>query len=105
MPKANKLDSGQICFESDSMQVLSLSRKKSVLELPLTKAPINFAVLRSDGLSSNRWGVNTNKNGDAYVYCRAVALSRRSGSGEGQPSCFGKAAHLHYEKDGRTNRH
>ena len=72
MPKANKLDSGQICFESDSMQVLSLSRKKSVLELPLTKAPINFAVLRSDGLSSNRWGVNTNKNGDAYVYCRDV---------------------------------
>ena len=54
------------------MQVLSLSRKKSVLELPLTKAPINFAVLRSDGLSSNRWGVNTNKNGDAYVYCRDV---------------------------------
>ena len=72
MPEANKLDFGQICFGSDSMQVLSLSRKKSVLELPLSKVPINFAVLKSDGLSSNRWGVSTNKNGDAYVYCRDV---------------------------------
>ena len=72
MPKVNKFDVDQICFDSDSMQVLSLSRKKSVLELPLTKAPINFSVWRSDGLSSNRWGVNTSKNGDVYVYCRDV---------------------------------
>lgn len=72
MQNPNKFDFRQISFESDSMQVLSLSRKKSVLELPLTKTPINFSVLRSDGLSSNRWGVSTSKGGDAYVYCRDV---------------------------------
>ena len=72
MTKRNKFDLGQICFGSDSIQVLSISRNNSVLELPLNKAPINFSVLRSDGLSSNLWGVRTSRNGDAYVYCRDV---------------------------------
>lgn len=54
------------------MQVLSLSRCKKDFVFPLVRTPINFSVLRSDGLFSNRWGVSTNKNGDAYVYCRDV---------------------------------
>ena len=63
-------DFSQIHFESDSMQVLSLSRSSNHVEFPLTQGPINFSVFRSDGLLSNRWGVRTNKNGDAYVYRR-----------------------------------
>ena len=55
------------------MQVLSLSPKERDVELPLTQGPINFSMLRSDGLFSNRWGVKTNKKGDAYVYCRDVS--------------------------------
>ena len=103
MPKANKLDSGQLCFESDSMQVLSLSRKNSALELPVTKAPINFSVLRSDGLSSNRWGVSTHKNGDAYVYCRDVPDAEKvslHASGQQHISITSKTA----ERTGADNR-
>ena len=59
------------------MQVLSLTRTGSAPELPLTKAPINFSVLRSDGLSSNRWGVDTHRLGDAYVYCRDSPQSEK----------------------------
>lgn len=77
MPKTNDIDWGQICFETDSMQTLSLSRSKENIDLPLTRAPINFSVLRSDGLSSYRWGVNTSKNGDAYVYCRDVRSAEK----------------------------
>ena len=62
-------DFSQIRFDSDSMQVVSLSRSKK-LELPLTKGPINFSVARSDGKFSNRWGVDVGGKGDAYVYCR-----------------------------------
>ena len=61
---------GQITLESDSVQVLSLSRDKRDFEFPFTMAPINFSVLRSDGSLSNRWGVQVNRKGDAYVYCR-----------------------------------
>ena len=60
----------QIHFESDFMQVLSLSPNKKEFEFPLKTGPINFSVLRSDGLLSNRWGVTRNNKGDAYVYCR-----------------------------------
>lgn len=72
MPKAIDFDFSQITFNSDSMQVLSLSHadKNFVLPLPITQGPINFSVLRSDGLISNRWGVGMNGKGDAYVYCR-----------------------------------
>ena len=77
MPKTNDFDLAKICFESDSMQVLSLSSSKRDIDLPLTQAPINFSVLRSDGLSSYRWGVNTNKNGDAYVYCRDIRTAEK----------------------------
>ena len=77
MPKTNDFDWDQICFETDPMQILSLSHNKREIDLPLTQAPINFSVLRSDGLSSYRWGVNTSKNGDAYVYCRDVRSAEK----------------------------
>ena len=70
MPKRKDFNVEQICFESDSMQVLSLSRSERDFRFPLTQGPINFSVLRGDGLLSNRWGVHTNNKGDAYVYCR-----------------------------------
>ena len=68
----NNFDFSQIHFESDLMQVISLTRRKSDFEFPLKHGPINFSVLMNDHFSSNRWGVNTNKKGDAYVYCRDV---------------------------------
>ena len=61
---------GRISFKSDSVQVLSLSHDMKDFEFPLTKAPVNFSVLKSDGLLSNRWGVQVNNKGDAYLYCR-----------------------------------
>ena len=67
---ADGFDFGQISFESDSTNVLSLSRTDKDFKFPLTRAPINFSVLRGDGLLSNQWGVQINKKGDAYVYCR-----------------------------------
>ena len=39
------------------------------LQLPLRKSPINFAVTRKNGLTSNAWGIRV-KGGDAYIYCR-----------------------------------
>ena len=72
MPKLNDFDFDQLSFETDSMQVISLSHSENDFVFPLTRAPINFSVLRSDGLLSNCWGVITNKKGDAYVYCRDV---------------------------------
>lgn len=72
MPNLNNFDFGQIRFKSDSVDVLSLSPRERDFEFPLTKGPINFSVLRSDGLLSNRWGVKTKKTGDAYVYLRDV---------------------------------
>ena len=77
MPIMNDIDWDRICFETDPMQIISLSRSKGEIDLPLTQAPINFSVLRSDGLSSYRWGVNTSKNGDAYVYCRDVRSAEK----------------------------
>ena len=77
MPKTNDFDWDQVCFETDSMQLLSISRSKREIDLPLTQAPINFSVLRSDGLSSYRWGVKTSRNGDAYVYCRDVGTAEK----------------------------
>ena len=68
---------GQISFESDSVQVLSLSHEKKDFEFPLTGSPINFAVLKSDELLSNRWGVQVNKKGDAYVYCRDTPAAEK----------------------------
>lgn len=69
MPKQKDFDFDQICFDADTMQALSFSHNKK-LDLPLIQTPIYFSVLRSDGLFSNRWGVSTSKNGDAYIYCR-----------------------------------
>lgn len=40
------------------------------LEFPRRKSPINFAIQRPDGLTSDAWGVRTGKKGDAYVYGR-----------------------------------
>ncbi len=73
LPKqARDFDFGQISFDSDTMQVLSLSSKAAEFVFPLTQAPVNFSVLRRDGLLSYRWGVKVNKKGDAYVYCRDI---------------------------------
>ena len=65
-------DLSQVSFDSDTIQVLSVSGTDKSFVFPLSRAPINFSVVRSDGLVSNRWGVNLNGKGDAYVYCRDV---------------------------------
>ena len=70
MQQANEFDFDKICFDSDQMQVLSLSRRKERFPLPLTKGPVNFSVVRSEGTFSNRWGVQVGASGDAYIYCR-----------------------------------
>ena len=70
MPKLSEFDFSQIDFDTDSMQVVSMTRKSTPLELPLTHGPINFSVARTDGKLSNRWGVYVGAKGDAYVYCR-----------------------------------
>ena len=70
MPKLSEFDFDQINFETDLIQVLSISNSDMDFVFPLTRAPINFSVLRNDGLLSHRWGVNTNNKGDAYVYRR-----------------------------------
>ncbi len=69
MPKLEHFDFDRISFDADTMQVVSVSRNKTPV-LPLSRSPLNFSVLRSDGLFSNRWGVSTSKYGDVYVYCR-----------------------------------
>ena len=68
--KFHQSDFSQIRFDSDDLQVLSVSRREKHPDLPLVRAPVNFRVMRSDGKFSNRWGVNLNKKGDAYAYCR-----------------------------------
>ena len=68
--KVKDFDFSQIRFDSNSMQVVSSSRRNRKLELPLTQGPVNFSVARSDGKFSNRWGVYVGGKGDAYVYCR-----------------------------------
>ena len=40
------------------------------LKLPKKTSPINFAVQRKHGLTSNAWGVRVKETGDAYIYCR-----------------------------------
>ena len=69
MQRFKQSDLKGIRFDSDSMQVLSVSRRE-ILELPVVDGPVNFTVYRSDGKFSNRWGVSTNGKGDAYIYCR-----------------------------------
>ena len=70
MPAVNDFDFSEIRYDSDLMQVVSVSCKNQDLVLPLTKGPVNFAVARSDGKLSNRWGAYVGSKGDAYVYCR-----------------------------------
>ncbi|MDE0154154.1 MAG: hypothetical protein OXS28_00875 [Gammaproteobacteria bacterium] len=70
MPKLSDFDFDQLNFETDSIQVLSISHSDKDFVFPLTRAPINFSVWRSDGVFSHRWGVNTNNKGDAYIYRR-----------------------------------
>ena len=70
LPSPKNFDFGQIDFDAELMQVLSISHNGPKPELPLRKPPINFSILRNDCLFSKRWGVMTNKKGDAYVYCR-----------------------------------
>ncbi len=73
MPITTTSDLSQVSFDSDTMQVLSVSGSDKDFVFPLIQGPINFSVVRSDGLVSNRWGVTINqKKGDAYVYSRDV---------------------------------
>ena len=62
---------GEVSFQDDEMQVLSLSRGGSEIGFPLTAGPINFSVLIDGGLSV-RWGVRVGPKGDAYIYNRDV---------------------------------
>ena len=62
---------GEVSFQDDQMQVLSLSRDGSKIDFPLTAGPINFSVLSNGGLSV-RWGVRVKPKGDAYIYNRDV---------------------------------
>ncbi len=40
------------------------------LALPKRTSPLNFAVQKRSGLTSNAWGVRVENTGDAYIYCR-----------------------------------
>jgi len=62
---------GEVSFQDDQMQILSLSREGLEVGFPLTAGPVNFCVL-SDGGLSDRWGVSVGHNGDAYIYNRDV---------------------------------
>ena len=44
--------------------------KKDGLEVPLRRHPIRFAVRGKGGFTSNLWGVQVKRKGDAYIYCR-----------------------------------
>lgn len=70
MQEFDQFDFSQVRFDSDTMQVLSLSRHKQHFDLPVVRGPVNFTVMRSDGKFSNRWGVTVNHKGDGYVYRR-----------------------------------
>ena len=70
VPTLTDFDFSEIRFDSDCMQVVSLTRRSKPLELPLSRGPLNFSVMRSDGKFSNGWGVDVGAKGDAYVYCR-----------------------------------
>ena len=76
MPSTQVFDYKQIRFEPDSMAVLSVSVNNKKVELPLTRCPINFAVLWRNWKVSSRWGVRTSKKGDVYVVCRDVSDSQ-----------------------------
>ena len=47
-----------------------LFQTRDGLALPCSKNPIRFAVQHRNGLTSNAWGVQVEKTGDAYIYCR-----------------------------------
>lgn len=64
-------------FDSDAMNVASLSRTEKDVRFPLTQSPINFSVLRSDARVSHRWGVSVGPKGDAYIYCRDVKSAEK----------------------------
>ncbi len=67
----NDFEFSQISFDSDLVQIISLSSNLSrKIDLPLTQGPIHFSVARHDGKLSNRWGVKVNRKGDAYIYRR-----------------------------------
>ena len=53
-------------MNNDQMTLL----KKDGLELPLRTHPIRFAVRGKGGFTSNLWGVQVKRKGDAYIYCR-----------------------------------
>ena len=43
---------------------------KEGLVLPIRVGPLRFAVAMRNGLTSHSWGVRTERQGDAYVFCR-----------------------------------
>ena len=76
MSNAEGFHVNQIRFEPEATSVLSASVSAKYVELPLTRSPINFAVLWRNGKASSRWGVRTSKKGDVYVVCRDVTDSQ-----------------------------
>ena len=62
----------EISFDSDTMQVLSISGTEKAFDFPLQEGPIRVSVVRCNGKASNRWGVGLSGKGDAYIYCRDV---------------------------------
>ena len=67
---------GEVSFEDNQIQVLSLRRGGSEIGFPLTAGPINFCVL-SDGGMLVRWGVRVGRKGDAYIYNRDVRKAEK----------------------------
>ena len=76
MPSTDEFDVNQIRFEPEAMGALSASVNNKDVELPLTRSPINFAVLWRNGKASSRWGIRASKKGDVYVVCRDVSDSQ-----------------------------
>ena len=76
MPRIGEFDFDQIRFEPDAVGAVSVSVSSKDVELPLTRSPINFAVLWRNGKASSRWRIRTSRKGDVYVVCRDVSDSQ-----------------------------
>jgi hypothetical protein len=52
------------------MKMIAHSAATALGIFPIKKGPVRFAVGDPSGLTSNSWGLYTNKKGDIYVSCR-----------------------------------
>ena len=78
--------------------------KRDGLELPLKTAPIRFAVQRRGGITSNAWGVNVERTGDAYIYCRDAMKDQKvslHASGKQHISFDKNASNMRFDKGDR----